>query len=250
MSKTAATEPFRETKIVQAFLELADTLVADFDIIDSLTALTLRCVELLDTTATGILLADATGQLRLVAASSDQARLLELFQIQNAEGPCLEAFASGHPVMDNDLHNAVERWPQFSLRAVEAGYGSVYAIPLRLRGEIIGALNLFRADSGELSDTDIDLAQALADLASIAILQAQAATDANQRSQQLQHALDSRVVIEQAKGMLAEFAHIDMTTAFESIRAHSRKTNTKLTELATDIVSRKLDLNLLTTGTK
>lgn len=232
----------REAKIVQAFVELADTLVDDFDIIDSLTVLASQCVEILDTAATGILLADGDGQLRLVAASSEQARLLELFQLQIDQGPCIEAFATGLPVISDSLQGASERWPQFVPPAIGAGYAAVYAIPLRLRGNIIGALNLFRTNSGPLEDDDIVLAQALADVASITILQAAAAAKAVLRDEQLQHALDSRVIIEQAKGMLAEHARIDMASAFDLLRAQSRNTNTKLTDLATHIVNGRVDL--------
>lgn len=246
MSSPSGGEQTRETQIVRTIVALTDTLVADFDIIDSLTALTARCVELLDTAATGILLADPDGRLRLIAASSEQARLIELFQLQNDEGPCLEAFATGHPVVETDLHSALERWPRFTPYAVGAGYDSVYAIPLRLRGDIIGALNLFRSNSGPLADGDITLAQALADLASITILQAEAASVARRRDEQLQHALDSRIVIEQAKGMLAEHAHIDMPAAFDQIRARARHTNTKLTDLAGQIVQGHVDLDTLT----
>lgn len=242
MSSPSANGAVRETKVIQTFLELADTLVADFDIIDSLTILATRCVEILDAAATGILLAEANAQLRVVGASSEQARLLELFQLQNHEGPCMEAFSSGQPVINTDLREAIERWPRFTPYAVGAGYESVHAIPLRLRGDIIGALNLFRADPGPLGDEDVALAQALADLASITILQAAAATESRQREEQLQHALDSRIVIEQAKGMVAEHQSIDMASAFDHIRARARNTNTKLTVVASRIVDGQLDL--------
>jgi len=247
VSSPRASEPTREAQIVRAIVALTDTLVDDYDIIDSLTALTARCVELLDTAATGILLADADGHLRLIAASSEQARLLELFQLQYDEGPCLEAFATGQAVVETDLRSALERWPRFTPYAVGAGYDSVYAMPLRLRGNVIGALNLFRSDSGPLADGDIELARALADLASITILQSAAATKAQLRDEQLQFALDSRIIIEQAKGMVAEHAHIDMPTAFERIRGRARNTNSKLTDLAADIVEGRLDLDTLTT---
>ena len=247
MDSPTATSEARESKVIRTFLELADTLVADFDIIDSLTMLAVRCVEILDASATGILLVDADGHLRLVAASSEQARLLELFQLQNDEGPCMEAFASGRLVVDTDLRAPTERWPRFTPYAVSAGYESVYAIPLRLRGDVIGALNLFRPAPGSLGDDDVALAQALADLASITILQAAAATEARQREEHLQHALDSRIVIEQAKGMLAEHADIDMSTAFDRIRTRARNTNTKLTVVATRIVDGQLGLGSFTT---
>jgi GAF domain-containing protein len=200
---------------------------------------------MLDAAATGILLADADGHLRVIAASSEQARLLELFQLQNDEGPCMEAFESGVPVVHTELREAIDQWPRFTPYAVGAGYESVYAIPLRLRGNIIGALNLFRTDSGPLADGDVALGQALADLASITILQAAAATEARRRDEQLQHALDSRVIIEQAKGMLAEHAGIDMPAAFNRIRLRARNTNTKLTDIAARIVDGRLDLETL-----
>ncbi len=233
--------PTRESQVIRTFLELADTLVADFDIIDSLTVLAARCVEILDASATGILVADGDGHLRLIAASSEQARLIELFQLQNDEGPCMEAFSSGQTVVNNNLRAAVGRWPQFTPYAVNAGYGSVYAIPLRLRGNTIGALNLFRSDTGTLSDGDIALAQALADLATITILQAEATTEARRREEQLQYALDSRIIIEQAKGMVAEHRQIDMAAAFEHIRSRARNTNTKLTDVAAQIIDSRLD---------
>jgi GAF domain-containing protein len=243
MNRTAESAAAREALVTRTFLELADTLVADFDIIDSLTVLADRCVEILDIDATGILLADAGGLLRVIAASSEQARLIELFQLQNDEGPCTEAFSSGVPVIDLDLHDASERWPRFTPYAIAAGFGSVYAIPLRLRGNIIGALNLFGSGPGALTGPDLVLAQALADLASIAILQAQAATEARRRDEQLQHALDGRIIIEQAKGMLAEHAGIDVAAAFDLIRARSRTTNVKLTDVAHHMVSGRLGLD-------
>jgi GAF domain-containing protein len=232
----------REDLLGQTFVQLADSLVDDFDIIDLLTLLTDRSVELLDVQAAGILLADAAGNLRVMAASSEQARLLELFQIQNDEGPCLEAFSSGHPVIETDLREALERWPRFTPYAVGAGFESVYALPLRLRSMVIGALNLFRTTADQLPTADVALAQALADVASIAILQDQAAREVQLRAGQLQHALDSRVAIEQAKGMLAERAHVDMHEAFELLRSYARSTNRMLTAVANDLVGGAIPL--------
>jgi GAF domain-containing protein len=242
MTQREQTQTARESLLSHTFLQLADTLVDDFDIIDLLTILADRCIELVDADAAGILLVDTDGNLRVMAASSEQARLLELFQLQNEEGPCLEAFSTGQAVINTELRQAVEQWPRFTPYAVGAGFESAYALPLRLRGTVIGALNLFRSGTGPMTDADVQLAQALADIASIAILQAKAIRNAQQRDDQLQHALDSRVVIEQAKGVLAERAHIDMDTAFKRIRNHARNSNTQLTTVATQIITGELSL--------
>ena len=227
----------REDLLGRTFVQLADSLVDDFDIIDLLSLLVDRSVELLDVQAAGILLADTDGNLRVMSASSEQARLLELFQLQNDEGPCLEAFASGHLVIETNLREALGRWPRFTPYAVGAGFDSVYAIPLRLRSMVIGALNLFRTTEVPLAAADLSLAQALGDVASIAILQNQAAREGRVLAGQLQHALDSRVAIEQAKGMIAERAHVDMEQAFEMLRRHARAGNRLLTDLAKELVS-------------
>jgi GAF domain-containing protein len=233
----------REQLVTQTFLLFADTLVADFDIIELLTMLTDRCNALVDAHATGILLADPDGNLCVVAASSEQARLVELFQLQNEEGPCLEAFQSGQAVVNTDLRGALDRWPQFTPYAVGAGYESVYALPLRLRNTIIGALNLFRNTTAPMPADDVLLAQALADIASIAVLQDQAAQQTRIRNGQLQNALGSRISIERAKGMLAERSNIDMATAFGRIRAYARNNNMQLTEAAKRIIAGTITLD-------
>jgi GAF domain-containing protein len=221
----------------RTFVQLADSLVDSFDIIDLLTMLADRSVELLDVQAAGILLADADGNLRVMAASSEQVRLLELFQLQNDEGPCLEAFSTGHPVIETNLREALERWPRFTPYAVGAGFESVYALPLRLRSTVIGALNLFRTRSIPMAESELALAQALGDVASIAILQNQAAREGRLLAGQLQNALDSRVSIEQAKGMIAEGTHVDVNEAFQLLRRHARSANRLLTDVAKDLVS-------------
>lgn len=233
----------RESLVSQTFLQLADTLVADFDIIDLLTMLSDRCVELVDADAAGILLADGDGNLRVMAASSEQARLLELFQLQNEEGPCLEAYSSGQAITSTDLRATLELWPRFTPYAVGAGFESVYAIPMRLRSAIIGALNLFRAAPGPMPEADERLARAIADMASIAILHDQATRETQIREGHLQHALDSRVVIEQTKGILAERAHVDMATAFNLLRAHARNNNLQLTVVAAQVIAGTLALD-------
>ena len=236
----------REDLIAESFVQLADSLVDDFDIIDLLTALTDRCVELLDTDAAAILLADSEGKLRVIAASNEQARLVELFQIQNDEGPCLEAHSTGRPVVSTDLGSAQDLWPRFTAEALNAGFQSVYALPLRLRADALGALNLFRASPGPMPDADVRLAQALADSATIAIMQDLTTRESTVKAGQLQHALDSRVTIEQAKGMLAERSHIDMSEAFHQLRTYAQDNNCQLTAVALDIIDGTLPLNAIT----
>jgi GAF domain-containing protein len=231
--------PARETLLSQTFVQLADTLVDEFDIIDLLTVLADRCVEILDAGAAGILLADHHGVLHVVAASSEQARLLELFQLQNQEGPCLDCYTSGAPVVNEDL-TTTKRWPRFASEARDAGFRSVQALPLRLREHTIGALNVFLDDRFEVSDGDLTIAQALADAATIAILHDQAAREAQLVTGQLQAALNSRIVIEQAKGVLAERARIDMDEAFSRLRRFARDHNRPLSAVATDLVQGQL----------
>lgn len=233
----------REDLLARTFVQLTDTLVDDFDIIDLLTVLADRCVRLVEADAVGILLADDRGNLRVMAASNEQTRLLELFQLQNEQGPCLEAFTTGEIVSHPDLRSAGARWPQFVPAAVAAGFGSALAIPLRLRTQTIGTLNLFRIDIGVMPERDVHLAQALADVASIAILQDQAVRKAQVQAVELQHALDSRVAIEQAKGMLAEHGQVDMDEAFRRMRAYARRNGVRLTEVAEQVVGTELPLD-------
>jgi GAF domain-containing protein len=229
----------REDLLATTFVQLADTLVEDFDVIELLTMLSGRCLELLDAAASGILLADGRGSLHVVAASSERANLLELFQIQNAEGPCLDAFRSGRAVIHGNLA-AESPWPRFGRMAVESGLPSVHAFPMRLRKQVLGTLNLFIAESRLLTDDDVTIAQALAHAATIAVLQAKAATDAQLLTAQLQGALNSRITIEQAKGAIAERAHIDMDEAFRRLRAYARDQNARLTDVAEAVVARTL----------
>ncbi len=216
----------------ETFVELADTMVVGFDVIDFLHLLTDRSAQLLDVSAAGLLLADPRGELRVVAASSEQARLLELFQIQNDQGPCLECFRGGKPVAVADLSTAARRWPRFAPAAREAGFGSVQALPMRLREQIIGALNLFRAAPGRFDQADMRVAQALADVATISLLNERSLRRSETLNEQLQTALNSRVTIEQAKGKLAERLHLDMDQAFNVLRRYARTRNIGLSDLA------------------
>jgi transcriptional regulator with GAF, ATPase, and Fis domain len=218
------------------FVELTDTMVAGFDVIDFLHVLTDRSVQLLDVSAAGLLLADPRGELRVVAASSEAARLLELFQIQNDEGPCLECFRSGQPVQVADLAAEVQRWPRFAPAAGQAGFAAVQALPMRLREQVIGALNLFRAGPGVFDPADIRVGQALADVATISLLHERNTRHSDTVNEQLQTALNSRVIIEQAKGKLAERLSLDMDQAFNLLREAARTSNRRLSDLAQGFV--------------
>ena len=214
------------------FVELTDTMVADFDVIDFLHVLTDRSVQLLDVSAAGLLLADPRGDLRLVAASSEAARLLELFQLQNDEGPCLECFRSGQPVTATDLNTEAQRWPRFAAAAQEAGFAAVQALPMRLREQVLGALNLFRATPGPFDPAGIRVGQAMADVATISLLHERNMRHSDTLNEQLQTALNSRVIIEQAKGKLAERLGLDTDQAFSLLRDHARSRNQRLSDLA------------------
>src|ERR1700736_3734182 len=214
------------------FVELTDTMVAGFDVIDFLHMLTDRSVQLLDVSAAGLLLADPRGELRVVAASSEAARLLELFQIQNDQGPCLDCFRTGQPVEAADLAAEAQRWPRFAPAAQQAGFAAVQALPMRLREQVIGALNLFRADAGALAPAEIRVGQALADVATISLLHERGMRHSDTLNEQLQAALNSRVVIEQAKGKLAERLGLDMDQAFPLLRDRARTGTRRLSDLA------------------
>ena len=222
-----------ERLLARTFVELADNLVADFDLMDFLRLLTDRCVGMLDVSAAGVLLADRDGELRVMAASDEQVRLLELFQLQSDEGgPCPECFRTGVPVTVPDLRMRADRWPNFAEAARLCGFGAVQALPMRLRDEVVGALNLFRATPGPFDPAATPLAQALADVATISLLQQRSAQRSTVLNEQLQTALNSRVLIEQAKGKLAERQGIDMERAFTALRDYARAHNRRLADLA------------------
>jgi transcriptional regulator with GAF, ATPase, and Fis domain len=225
----------REEQLVEAFVEAADTLVDDFDVIEFLHTLAERCVQLLDVDAAGVMLADQFGQLHATAASTESARLLELFELQADAGPCMDAFRTGVQVVNADLAASRERWPRFAEAARATGFVSVHALPLRLRATIIGALNLFCARAGTLSDADARTGQALADVATIGILAQRGLHQAELLSAQLQQALNSRVTIEQAKGVLAERRGISVDEAFVLLRAYARNHNLRLSDLARQV---------------
>jgi GAF domain-containing protein len=235
----------RETLLSETFVALADTLVTDFDVIDFLSLLAQRCLTLFDAGEAGLLLADSNGKMQLAASSSHQMELLELLELQHDEGPCPDAYRSGTQIECTDLNDALDRWPTFAPAATEAGFRSALALPMRLRGNVIGALNLIRIDPGSLPAPDIAAAQALADVATIGLLQHRAAAESRVLTEQLQYALTSRVVIEQAKGVIAERLGLDMGDAFDLLRRYSRNQNQRLADTASGIVARTLETDLL-----
>jgi GAF domain-containing protein len=222
-------------------VELADNLVDDFDVLEILTLLTDRCVEVFDVTAAGLMLAAPDGKLRVVASSSEEMRLLEVLELQSQEGPCPDCYRSGEPVLNRNLAAVGRLWPMFAPAAIKAGFQSVHAVPMRLRGLTIGVLNLFRADEGTLGDADVVAARALADVATIAILQQRAVLQSDLLVDQLNHALTSRIVIEQAKGILAEGTG-GMDEAFSWLRHHARRNNLRLAAVAQSVIDGKLAL--------
>ncbi|AJE83342.1 ANTAR domain protein [Streptomyces albus] len=224
-----------QVRLTEVFVELADTLVDDFDLLDFLHGLTEKCVEILGVSAAGLMLTDERGRLRVVAASTERTRLLELFQLQTEQGPCVDCFRTGRPVSEADLP-ATDRWPHFGEAAAEVGFAAVHALPMRLRAEVIGALNLFHSEPHELDEETRRVGQALADVATIGLLQQRAIRHRDSLTEQLQTALDSRVLIEQAKGVLAERLDLDVADAFTRLRDESRNRNLRLSDLARSIV--------------
>jgi GAF domain-containing protein len=236
----------REERLTGTFVELADSLVDRFDIVDLLTLLAERSVEIFDVDAAGLLMSDTRGELRLMAATSEAIQLVELMQLQADQGPCLDCFRTGAPVLVADLGEAPDRWPRFAPEAIGVGFRAVHALPLRLRGRVLGALNLFRTTPGGLHHADAIAAQAMADVATVALLQQRAVTEAQTLAEQLQDALNSRVAIEQAKGVLAAQGELGMDEAFLQLRAYARAHQRLLTEVAEDIVAGRLTAGALT----
>jgi GAF domain-containing protein len=244
-------EHSRETLLITAFVELADTLVDDYDVIALLDRLAGHCVELLTADAAGILLADAHRNLRVVASTNEQTAWMELMQLQADEGPCIECFRTATPVSVTDLSRTTHRWPGLTTALTAAHtegepYRSVHALPLRLRGEPIGALNLFHHQPGPLPPADLAVGQALADVATIGILSERAISRGEILNEQLQAALNSRIIIEQAKGVLAERGNIDMDAAFDRLRRYSRDHNLKLSDVGRQIIEADLATAVLT----
>jgi GAF domain-containing protein len=237
-------EASREARVNAAFVSVADTLTTDFDVVDLLHTLVEQCTEILDTTAGGLMLTDGNGDLQLMTSTSEAADLVEVMQIAAAEGPCIDCFRTGTAVSVANIQKTDGRWPAFEKAAIKGGFHSVHATPLRLRGTIIGTMNLFGEKRAALSDRDAALAQALADVATIGILQERLVREGNILTEQLHTALDSRIVIEQAKGMIAHSLFIEMGEAFTVLRAHARKNNLTIRYVAEEISNRRLSVQM------
>jgi len=232
----------RERQLAATFVRLADTLVAEYDVVELLQSLVDTCAELLDASAAGILLAAAVDGLDLVASTSEESRLVDTLQLSSGAGPSIETFRSGHRVSVPDIAAVSDAWSAFRDSALSQGFSSVYAVPLRLRNSIIGCLTLFRAKAGELSDEDASVAQGLADVATIGILHERALRESTIAKEQLQHALESRVLIEQAKGLIAQRRGVDMDEAFRLLRNYARSNSANLHDVASALVNRELDV--------
>ena len=236
----------REQDLLSAFIEFADTIVDEYDVVEFLHRLAERCVDLLDASEAGIMLADRDGTLHYAASSSERMRLIELFELQHDEGPCLDAYRTGLAVHGDLSNDAKALWPSFAPHAREVGFESVTALPMRLRTEVIGALNLFSTTPEPLSAEDRLVAQALADIATIGILQERALNNAHVVTSQLEAALESRIVIEQAKGIVAESNHVSIDTAFTLLRSYARTHNRRLSQVVQEIIDGTLSTGALT----
>jgi len=232
----------RESSIIDAFVHLSDTLVDDYDVIEFLHFLTECCIDLVPVDEAAVMLAAPSGNMQAVASSSERSRLLELFELQNRDGPCLDAYRSGTVVRSAELSSERERWPTFAGRAINDGFRAVHSIPLKLRNEIIGALNLLRSDPGLLGDSDAKLVQALSDIATIGVLQERHVSRSATLASGLQIALTSRIRIEQAKGIVSERSNLSVDEAFELLRSFARRHSLRLSDVATGVVDRSIDV--------
>ncbi len=227
----------REANVTDAFVSIANNLVDGVDVLELLGGLTTDCARLLDVAAAGLLLADAHGSLNLLAATSERTRNLEIFQLQREQGPCLDCFHSGRRILVDDLAREADRWPQFAAAATTAGFLSVHAVPMRLRDTVLGTLGLFGTRAGALTDADLALAQALAHVASIAIVADDAATDEPAVHRRLQAALASQIAVEQAKGFIAEAGHVDVDQALVLLRRYAQDRDVRLSDVARELTS-------------
>ncbi|MFJ4220074.1 GAF and ANTAR domain-containing protein [Curtobacterium luteum] len=228
----------REQRLIDAFVDATDTLVADYDVVELLQTLVDNAVAIFDVDAAGIILANDRGELEVVVSTSERTSLLSILQLETGEGPCIQAYEDGVVVAASSRAEMEQRWPTFAVAAEHAGFEAVHSVPLRIRTAALGSMNLFRATEGALNERDAAAAQALTDVATISILQQRTADSAARVERQLQQALDSRIVIEQAKGFIAHTLGVDMDTAFAVLRGHARSHQQLLAETARAIVQR------------
>jgi hypothetical protein len=240
----------REVWLARTFVELADTLIADFDLVEFLSMVVERCAVLLDGPEVGLAIASPAGQLRVLASSSERMRVLELVEIQSEEGPCRDAYLSGRQVLNMRIDAAQTRWPSFGPRARDAGFQMLHALPMRLRGRLLGAVNIFDTRVREMTAQEANMAQAFSDVATIGILQQRSVRDQAVLSNQLSNALQTRVVIEQAKGIVGEALHVGMDEAFNLMRGYARRNNLRLTAAARSVVAGSLPAAILTVTSK
>ena len=229
-------------RLARTFAELADSLVEGFDVVDLLAHLGERCVELFDAAAAGLLVTDAQGALQMMAATSEAMELIEVYQLESSEGPGFDCYRTGEAIQVEDLASAADRWPRLVPIATGAGFRSAHTFPLRLRGRAIGALDLLRVTSGRLEPSEVVAAQALADVATIAILQHRAAADTQALADELHLALNSRIAIDQAKGVVAQQADVHVDEAFASLRVYARRHRRQLGAVAEDVIDGRIDV--------
>jgi transcriptional regulator with GAF, ATPase, and Fis domain len=231
----------REEKINDAFVDMTSALMTDYDIVDLLSTLLNSCTDILEVDAAGILLTDAAGDLELVASTSEEAHVVETIIIAAGAGPCIDCFATASPVSVPDIAAVADKWPRFSASALEQGFHSTYAVPMRLRDDIVGVMNLLSSSVGSISEQDGRIAQALADIAVLGILHERNLRDPFAITEQLHLALDTRILIEQAKGVLAQGEGLSMTEAFDALREYARANGTSLRSIAEAAVKRTVD---------
>ena len=232
----------RAERVSAAFVRITDTLVADYDVLDLLHALVEVSIDLLDAAAAGLLLADPQGELQVLASTSERSQLVEILQLRAGAGPCVECYQTGTAIEVEDIRSLNGKWPGFQKAALSQGFRSVHAVPMRVHGKIIGAMGLFGEHPGALTREDSAIGQALADVATISILQERTSRESALVNEQLQRALNSRVLIEQAKGVIAQTAAVDMEEGFRRLRDHARTNNQSLHDTAQHIINRTITL--------
>jgi GAF domain-containing protein len=224
---------------------MADTLTANYDVVDLLHTLVVECTMIVAATAGGLMLADSSGRLQLLASTDESAELVEVMQLAAGAGPCVDCFTSGTSVSVPNIAASGGHWPDFEGAALGQGFQSVHATPMKLRGEVIGTMNLFNVAPGAFRPRDAAVVQALADVATIGILQQRIATESHLVAEQLQRALDSRVLIEQARGAMSQALGLTMDEAFGALRNYSRNNNMTMHAVATAITTRSLTADAL-----